>query len=104
MASSYSANTLSLSIIQNNSYENAAAAFRRQATAGAFTATWPLSYGGRWATVAVVFYPAGAGPSGSQVKAYVGGSFQSKPLKVYNGSSFVEATLKRWNGSSWVTV
>jgi len=38
---------------------------------------------------------------GGKIKAYVGGSFQDKPVKVWNGSAWVEKPLKFWNGSAW---
>lgn len=52
--------------------------------------------------VAVKVYYTTAGGTTGQIKAYVGGSFQAKPVKVWNGSAWVTKPLKRWNGSAWV--
>jgi hypothetical protein len=38
---------------------------------------------------------------GGQIKAYVGGAWNAKPVKVWNGISWVEKPLKVWNGASW---
>lgn len=38
-----------------------------------------------------------------QIKVYLAGSWQAKPVKVWDGVAFVVKPLKVWNGSTWVT-
>lgn len=46
-----------IDILQNNSYENAAASTEPKDTAGTVTMSWDLSYGSRWALSALVLEP-----------------------------------------------
>jgi len=42
--------------------------------------------------------------SGSQIKVYLSGSWQLKPVKRYTGSQWVPALIKRWTGSQWQNI
>lgn len=50
----------------------------------------------------VLANPPGAGGSTGDVKVYLSGSFQPKPVKVWTGSAWVVKPVKVWNGSAWV--
>lgn len=53
-----------------------------------------------WLDVVVEYNPF----LGSELQAYVGGSWTPGRLKKWNGSAWEPALLRRWDGSQWVEV